>query len=65
MYRRTVGQRDGNGLIARPRIFALSKKELVNDKDIKKLLNKIEKLTEKKVHLISAVTKFGLDNLLF
>ena len=54
----------GHGLIARPRIFALSKKELVNDKDIKKLLNKIEKLTGKKVHLISALTKFGLDHLL-
>ena len=35
-----------------------------NPDEIKKLLNKIEKLTRKKVHIISAVTKFGLDDLL-
>ena len=31
---------------------------------MKKLLNKIEQLTGKKVHVISAVTRFGLDYLL-
>ena len=54
----------GHGLISRPRIFVLNKKELLNENEIKKLLNKIEKLTMKKVHIISAVTKFGLDDLL-
>ena len=54
----------GHGLIARPRIVVLNKKELLNENDLKKLLNKIEKLTEKKVHIISAVTKSGLDGLL-
>ena len=29
-----------------------------------KLQKKIEKMTTKKVHMISAVTKFGLDDLL-
>ena len=51
-------------MISRPRIFVLNKKELLNENEIKKLLNKIEKLTCKKVHIISAVTKFGLDDLL-
>ena len=54
----------GHGLISRPRIFVLNKKELLNENEIKRLLNKIEKLTGKKVHIISAVTKFGLDSLL-
>ena len=54
----------GHGLISRPRIFVLNKKELLQENEIKKLLNKIEKLTMKKVHIISAVTKFGLDDLL-
>ena len=54
----------GHGLISRPRIFVLNKKELINEYDMKKLLNKIENLTGKKVHIISAVTKFGLDDLL-
>ena len=54
----------GHGLISRPRIFVLNKKELLNEKRINQLLNKIEKLTRKKVHIISAVTKFGLDGLL-
>ena len=54
----------GHGLVSRPRIVALNKKELLNENKIKKLLNKIEKLTMKKVHIISAVTKFGLDDLL-
>ena len=38
--------------------------ELQQENEIKNLLNKIEKLTMKKVHIISAVTKFGLDDLL-
>ena len=54
----------GHGLISRPRIFALNKKELLNEYEMKKLLHKIEKLTKKKVHIISAVMKFGLDDLL-
>ena len=54
----------GHDLISKPRIFVLNKKELLDENDIKKLLNKIEKLTMKKVHIISAVTKFGLDDLL-
>jgi len=54
----------GHGLISRPRIFVLNKKELLNENAIKNLLNKIEQLTGKKVHVISAITKFGLDDLL-
>ncbi len=54
----------GHGLISRPRILVLNKKELLSDEQIKKLLNKIEKLTGKKAYKISAVTKFGLDELL-
>ena len=54
----------GHGLVSRPRIFVLNKKELLNENEMKKLLGTIEKLTGKKVHIISAVTKFGLDNLL-
>jgi len=54
----------GHGLISRPRILVLNKKELLNENDIKKLLDKIEQLTGKNVHVISAVTRFGLDDLL-
>ncbi len=54
----------GHGLISRPRIFVLNKKELINEDEIKKLLKKVEQFTGKKVHIISAVMKFGLDNLL-
>ena len=54
----------GHGLISRPRIIVLNKKELLNENKIKKILNRIQKLTRKKVHIISAVTKFGLDGLL-
>ena len=54
----------GHGLISRPRIFVLNKKELINENDIKKLANKIDELTGKKVHIISSVTKFGLNDLL-
>ena len=54
----------GHDLISKPRIFVLNKKELLDENDIKKLLNKIEQLTGKNVHVISAVTRFGLENLL-
>jgi len=54
----------GHGLISRPRIIVLNKKELLQEDDIKKLLNQFEKLTGKKIHVISALTKYGLDVLL-
>ena len=54
----------GHDLISKPRIFVLNKKELLNENDIKKLVDKMEQLTGKNVHLISAVTRFGLDDLL-
>tara|TARA_B100000579_G_scaffold160406_1_gene130346 strand:+ start:8883 stop:9872 length:990 start_codon:yes stop_codon:yes gene_type:complete len=54
----------GHGLISRPRILVLNKKELLNENDIKKLLNIILELTGKEPHIISAVMKFGLDKLL-
>jgi len=54
----------GHGLISRPRILVLNKKELLNENDIEKLLNEIEQVTGKKAHVISAVMKFGLDKLL-
>ncbi len=54
----------GHGLISRPRILVLNKKELLNENEIKKLLNSIEQLTGKKTYVISAVMKSGLDRLL-
>ena len=54
----------GHGLVSRPRIFVLNKQELLNENDIKKLVDKIEQLTVKTPHVISAVTRFGLDDLL-
>ena len=66
-YFRTINEEltsYGHDLISKPRIFVLNKKELLNENDIKKLLNKIEQLTGKNVHVISAVTRFGLENLL-
>ena len=54
----------GHGLISKPRIFVLNKKELLNENETKNLVNELEKLTLKKVHIISAITKFGLDDLL-
>jgi len=54
----------GQGLISRPRILVLNKKELLDDNEIKTLLNQIEELTGKKPHVISAAMKFGLDKLM-
>jgi len=54
----------GHDLISRPRIVVLNKKELLNEDDIKELLNKIEHLTGKKAIVISAVMKDGLEKLL-
>ncbi len=54
----------GHGLISRPRILVLNKKELLNEKKIEKLLNQIEQVTGKKALVISAVMKLGLDKLL-
>tara|TARA_B100000700_G_scaffold57512_1_gene62342 strand:+ start:3482 stop:4471 length:990 start_codon:yes stop_codon:yes gene_type:complete len=54
----------GHGLISRPRILVLTKKELLKENEIKELSNKIEEKTGKKVYVISAVMKSGLDILL-
>ena len=54
----------GHGLISRPRIVVLNKKELLNENDIRKLLDKIKQITGKKALVISAVMKFGLEELL-
>ena len=54
----------GHDLISRPRIVVLNKKELLNEDDIKEILNKIEHLTGKKAIVISAVMKDGIEKLL-
>tara|TARA_Y100001968_G_scaffold328007_1_gene374259 strand:- start:89 stop:1099 length:1011 start_codon:yes stop_codon:yes gene_type:complete len=54
----------GHGLISRPRIIVLNKKELLNENEIKKILLDVEQKTGKQVHLISAVMKTGLNKLL-
>ena len=54
----------GHGLISRPRIFVLNKKELLSDSDVNQLLIKTEQITGSRVHVISAVTRDGLTGLL-
>ena len=54
----------GHGLISKPRIFVLTKKELLNDNEIKKILSTIRELIGKKPLIISSLTKYGLDDLL-
>ncbi len=54
----------GHGLISRPRLFVLNKKELLQEDDIEKLITEIKYLTGKKAHIVSAAMKIGLDKLL-
>ena len=54
----------GHGLISRPRLLVLNKKELLNEDKMKKLLDEIEQAIGKKVYIISAVMKTGLNKLM-
>ena len=54
----------GHGLIARPRLFVLNKKELLNPNKLNQLLLDMEQLTEQKIYTISAAMNIGLDELL-
>ena len=54
----------GHGLLDRPRILVLNKRELVNDDVKKKLIDSLEKVSSRKLILISAAMAKGLDVLL-
>ncbi len=54
----------GHGLIDRPRILALNKIELLSDQDSLELIKLFKDVTQKDIHLVSAVMGTGLDHLL-
>ena len=54
----------GYGLILKPRLLVLNKKELLSENEIKKVHEEIEKFSGEKTFIISAVMKTGLDKLL-
>ncbi len=54
----------GHGLIARPRLLVLNKKELLNANELNQLLLDMGELTEQKIYTISAAMNIGLDKLL-
>ena len=54
----------GHGLIARPRLLVLNKKELLNSNELNQLLLDMEQLKEQKIYTISAAMNIGLDELL-
>ena len=54
----------GNGLLEKPRIIVLSKKELLEIDDLKSLVKKLEILSKKKVLVISSSLREGLSQLL-
>jgi len=54
----------GNGLLDKPRIIVLSKKELLAINDLKLIVNKLEILSKKKVLVISSSLREGLSQLL-
>ena len=55
----------GNGLIDKYRIIVLSKKELAENDYLKTIIKKLEKLSNKKVLVISSSLRKGLSQLLF
>ena len=54
----------GHGLLDRPRLLAINKKELLPNQYLKDLIESIERSSGKKVMLISAAMKDGLEDLL-
>jgi len=54
----------GNGVFDKPRIIALSKKELVESNDLKNITKKLENLSKKQVFVISSSLRDGLSQLL-
>ncbi len=54
----------GNGLLDKPRIIVLSKKELLKNNDLKLIIKKLENLSKKKVLVISSALREGLSQLL-
>ena len=54
----------GHGLLDRPRILVLNKRELLNDEIENKLVNSLQKVCSGKLLLISAAMSKGLDALL-
>ncbi len=54
----------GNGLLDKPRIIVLSKKELLKNNDLQLIIKKLENLSQKKVLVISSSLREGLSQLL-
>ncbi len=54
----------GHGLIERPRLLVINKRELLNQKDEIEIVDSLQKASKLKVMLISAVMKQGLGDLL-
>ena len=54
----------GHGLIERPRLLVINKRELLNQKDEIEIVDSLQKASKLKVMLISAVMKKGLEDLL-
>ena len=54
----------GNGLLDKPRIIVLSKKELLSTDDLQIIVKKLEILSQKKVFVISSSLREGLSQLL-
>ncbi len=54
----------GHGLIDRPRLLVLNKKELLHKNELNQLLLEMKKVTEQKIYTISAAMNTGLDELL-
>ena len=54
----------GHGLIERPRLLVINKRELLNQKDEIEIVDSLQKASKLKVMLISAVMKQGLEDLL-
>ncbi len=54
----------GHGLVDRPRILVLNKRELLNQKQEKEIIDSLEKASGRKLMLISAAMGKGLDLLL-
>ena len=54
----------GNGLLDKPRIIVLSKKELLEINDLELIIRKLEIESKKKVLVISSSLREGLSQLL-
>ena len=54
----------GNGLLDKPRILVLSKKELLESNDLELIVRELETLSKKKVLVISSSLREGLSQLL-